>query len=196
MRHKLTTFILKNPPKSKKAGGRGKKAVAGADSIAGQPGGGKIEGEDDESDDELTKKIEAGAAEIMSEEQAAALIKQRENDDDWSIDTSKEAVAARVQSLDSKLQNSLVLEDDDEEGGGPYETFGEWVKEQRETEEGVTDAEVFKKAEEMGIAKKHKILVVLVQALFTDKIVSEIESHVPLFGKVRPRASNVDLSPS
>lgn len=183
MRHKLTTFIVKNPPKSKKAG-KGRKAVAGADSIAGQPGGGKVEGEDDESDDELTKKIEAGAAQIMSEEQAQALIAQREKEDDWSIDTSKEAVAARVQSLDSKLQNSLVLEDDDEEGGGPYETFGEWVKEQREGEEGVTDADIYKKAEEMGIAKKHKILVVLVQALFTEKIVEEIASHVPLFGKV------------
>ncbi|ORY55145.1 translation initiation factor [Leucosporidium creatinivorum] len=182
MRHKLTTFIVKNPPKSKKAG-KGRKAVAGADSIAGQPGGGKVEGEDDESDDELTKKIEAGAAQVMSEEQAQALIAQREKEDDWSIDTSKEAVAARVQSLDSKLQNSLVLEDDDEEGGGPYETFGEWVKEQREGE-GVTDADIYKKAEEMGIAKKHKSLVVLVQAIFTEKIVEEIAGHVPLFGKM------------
>ena len=179
MRHKLCTFILKNPPKK---ASKGKKAVAGADSIAGQPASGKVDGEDDESDDELTKKIEAGAAEIMTEEQAAALIAQREKDDDWSIDTSKEAVAARVQSLDSKM-GSLILDDDDEEGGGPYETFGEWVKEQREGE-GVTDAEVYKKAEEMGIAKKHKTLVVLVQALFTEKIVEEIPAHVPLFGKV------------
>jgi translation initiation factor 5 len=179
MRHKLTTFILKNPPKSKKTKGS-KKAVAGADSISGQPGGGVAE--DGESDDELTKKIEAGAAEVMSEEQAAALIAAREKDDDWSIDTSKEAVAARVHSLDSKLQNSLILDDDDEEGGGPYETFGDWV---RENKEDVSDAEVFKKAEEMGLAKKHKLLIVLVQAIFTEAIVSEIPAHLALFAKVR-----------
>lgn len=172
----MTTFILKNPPKSKKAGGKGKKGVAGADSIAGQPAQ-----DDEESDDELTKKIEAGAAEIMSEEQAAALIAQREKEDDWSIDTSKEAVAARVQSLDSKLQNSLVLEDDDDEGGGPYEAFGEWIKEN----EGVTDAEIYKHAEEQGLVKKHKLLVVLVQAVFTENIVAEIPAHLALFGKVR-----------
>ncbi|SGY97477.1 BQ5605_C035g11406 [Microbotryum silenes-dioicae] len=179
MRHKLTTFILKNPPKSKKAGGRSnKKAVAGADSIAGQPGDDVGDGE---SDDELTKKIEAGAAEMLSDEQAKALIAQREKEDKWSIDTSKEAVAARVNQLDSKLQNSLVIDDDDDEAGGPYDTFGDWVRENRGS---VSDAEVYKKAEEMSIAKKHKTLLVLIQALFTDKIVEEIDAHLPLFFKM------------
>lgn len=189
MRHKLATFILKNPPKSKKVRG-GKKAVAGADSIAGQPaqmgGGNGGNGSDDDDADELTKKIEAGAAEIMTDAQAAALIRQREAEDDWSIDTSKEAVAARVSQLDAKLQSSLVLgpDDDDEEGGGPYEAFGEMIRDQRASEGGMTDAEVYKKAEEQGLAKKHKLLVVLVQALFTEDIVNEIPSHLALFAKV------------
>lgn len=180
MKHKLTTFILKNPPKSatKGAGKKGKKATAGADSL---PSGGA--GSDGESDDELTKKIEAGAAQVLSTEEAAALIMARENDNDWSIDTSKEAVAARISELDSKLQSSLILDDEDEDSmGGQYDVFGEWVRENKDT---VTDGEIYKKAEELGLAKKHKVLIVLVQALFTENIVKEIPSHVGLFTKVR-----------
>ncbi|KAK4048929.1 eukaryotic translation initiation factor 5 [Microbotryomycetes sp. JL201] len=185
MRHRLSTFIIKNPPKSKKH--KGKKGVAGADSIAGQPGGGPVAGEEDDgSDDELTKKIEAGAAEIMSEEQAQALIAQREKEDDWSMSTDADAVAARQAGLDARLKSALTLgDDDDEESGGPYETFGEWLREQKASDgANLTDAEVYKKAEEMGIHKKHKTLVVLVQALFSENIVQEIPSHLPLLAKM------------
>ncbi|KAK4053312.1 eukaryotic translation initiation factor 5 [Microbotryomycetes sp. JL221] len=183
MRHRLSTFILKNPPKSKKH--KGKKGVAGADSIAGQPGSNE---QDQDSDDELTKKIEAGAAEIMSEEQAKKLIAQREKEDDWSMDTGADAVAARQASLDARLKSALTLNDDDEDelSGGPYETLGEWIRQQR-NEKGemvVTDAEIYKHAEEMSIHKKHKTLVVLIQALFTQEIVQEIPNHLPLLAKM------------
>lgn len=195
--HRLTTFILKNPPKTKKASGKaGKKATAGADSIPGQPG--DENGDDDQdgggdTDDELTRKIEAGAASVLSDEQARKLIAERENDDDWAVDTSKEAVAARVNALGGRMQGSLMLGDsgangggglDDDDGaiGGPYDDFGDWVKEHRET---ATDAEIYLKADEMGIAKKHKTCLVLVQALFTaDGIAQEIPKHAALLQKL------------
>lgn len=178
MRHKLSTFIVKNPPKSKKNSKGKKKAVAGADAIEGQPG--QIE---DGSDDELTKKIEAGAANVMSEEAAAKLIAERENDEDWSIDTSAEAVAARLggQGLAAKLTAVNLDDDDDDDAGGPYGAFGEWVKENRDS---VTDSEIYKKAEEGGIAKKHKTMVVLAQALFSDQILTELPGHLALLAKM------------
>lgn len=172
MKHKLSAFILKNPPKSAKKGG--KKGAAGADSLQVN-----VVDAGDESDDELTKKIEAGANEMLTKEQAEA----RTDDGVWSADTSKEAVAARIQSLIPNLKSSLILDDDDDDAmGGPYDAFGEWVRDNKAT---VTDDEIFAKAEESGIAKKHKILVVLVQALFSEAIVSEISKHADLFSKVR-----------
>lgn len=188
MRIRLTKFILNNPPKSTKKGA-GKKAVAGADSIPVVAGA-----SDGESDDELTKKIEAGAAEILSPEATAALLASTEADDEWSIDTSEAAVAARVRALDSKLQASLILGDDEDEDslGGQYDVFGEWVRDNRET---ASDAEIFKKAEELGLAKKHKVLIPLVQALFTEAITKEIATHVGLFAKVR-FSLRLDLTPA
>ncbi|GAA6030683.1 hypothetical protein JCM8097_006271 [Rhodosporidiobolus ruineniae] len=175
MRHKLTVFILKNPPakaskKSKKA------AVAGADSIAGQPA--QIDADEDD-DDALTKEINAGAAALMSEDQAAKLIAQREAEDDWGDDVSPEAVAKRMASLG--VSGDLVGGDDDEEEGGPYGVFAQWVVENKAT---ATDAEIYKKAEEDGIAKKHKTLLALVPALLDENAVAELPKHLALFVKL------------
>ncbi len=119
----------------------------------------------------------------MSEEAAKKLIAERENDEDWSIDTSAEAVAARLggQGLAAKLTSMNLDDDDDDDAGGPYGVFGDWVKENKET---VSDGEIYKKAEESGIAKKHKTLVVLAQALFSDQILTELPGHLPLLAKM------------
>lgn len=106
-----------------------------------------------------------------------------QNDDDWSIDTSAEAVAARNagQGLAAKL-TSLDLDDEDDDGtGGIYGDFGEWV---RENKGSVTDAEIYKHAEEARIALKHKTLVVLAQALFSEQILAELPKHMALLSKM------------
>lgn len=180
MRHRLTTFIIKNPPKREKlkVGRKGSdgppSATAGADSPT--TNGADALGDDgEESDDELTRRIKLEAAELS----AAAAMKE----DDWSMDTSAEAVKARVKALESKMQANLQLgeDDSDEDANSPYSQMGQWAEEQRGQASAV---DVYKRAQELGIEKKHKTVQVLVQALFTKNITTEFPKYGPLFAKV------------
>jgi translation initiation factor 5 len=186
MRHKLVTFILKNPPKNPKKAKGVKKGSP--DQGTNGPNSPKAEAEEatadgDESDDELTKKIKAEAAELHKN---AAIAKE-----DWSMDTSAEAVKARMKSLEGAMGNIKLAGDDDsgEEGGAddPYTQLGVWVAENQD--EGPVD--VFKKVQEMGLEKKHKAVQVLAQTLFTEDIIDEIKLNAPIFLKVDFRAPAV-----
>ena len=180
MRHKLVTFILKNPPKNPKKSKGAKKQGTADNQGSNVPNSPTAEGEEPtadggESDDELTKKIKSEAAELDKNSTIAK--------EDWSVDTSAEAVKARMKSLEAGMGN-LKLGDDDsgEEGNGddPYSQLGVWVTEN--LDEG--PVEVFKKVQEMGLEKKHKAVQVLAQTLFTEDIIEEIELNGPIFRKV------------
>ncbi|KAG5720102.1 putative eukaryotic translation initiation factor 5 [Termitomyces sp. T112] len=184
MRHKLTTFILKNPPVKIK---RGKNKNIG-DAAGGVGGGGGGNDEDAgqnvdgaESDDELTKKIKAEAAELNDN---AALVNE-----DWSADTSPEAVKQRVKALEGAMGSVGLGGDDegsDDDVNSPYAILGKWVEDTRDTQEDpkAFSVSIFKKAEELGIEKKHRTVLVLVQALFTEAIVDEISKYGPLLVKM------------
>ncbi|OAV94861.1 hypothetical protein PTTG_00768 [Puccinia triticina 1-1 BBBD Race 1] len=175
-RHKLCTFILKNPPESsKKKSKRDKKAKAA------EAGGAPTEGSSDDghnSQDELTKRIEGEAVDAKTAEATSTL-----KDEDWSADTSAGAVKARMKSLEAGIQNglSLVDEDDEDNPGGPYAVFSEWILTNRES---VSDPEILVKAKELGIEKKHKTVQILALNLFTENAVKEVQKHHALFAKL------------
>lgn len=174
-RHKLTSYIVKNPPetaKSKKkamANAGASTSTAEANAAADAADGG--DAADDDGDDELTRRINAEAANLPAMEAG-------DDDDEWTADVSEEAVRARQKQLERTMATLGV--DDDETDQAVYNEFGEWI----ESNDECTDVDIYKKALDLGIQKNSKTVLVLAQALFTEDIVKEIPEHAGLLSKL------------
>lgn len=175
-RHKLTSFIVKNPPETAKSK---KKAMANAGAststaeanAAADAADGGDDGEDDGGDDELTRRINAEAANLPEMDGS-------DDDDQWTADVSEEAVRARQKQLERTMANLGV--DDDGTDQAVYHEFGEWI----ESNEDCSDIDIYKKALDLGIQKNPKTVQVLAQTLFSEDIVKEIPEHVGLLSKM------------
>lgn len=139
-----------------------------------------------DSDDELTRRINAEADEIHNENGDT-------KDDGWAVDVSEEAVKARAKELPSDLKRSMVFEDGDEDGDGEggissYDQLGSWIiTTAAETEGGVanvSDVDIYMKAKELGIENKHRTLTVLAQTIFNERIVQQIPGRAPMLKKM------------
>ncbi|KAK5946794.1 eukaryotic translation initiation factor 5 [Knufia obscura] len=200
IRHKLSGFILKNEPKGGKKGKKEKMSRRDRAKLEAQENG-SVNGtdrsphesnsdkdlDDDEavaagSDDEFTKQIEEGAKGISAAD-------GDDKEDEWAVDTSAEAVAARAKELPADLKRSLAFdEDDDEENGfSVYDQLGTWIDEQAKEKGNVSkvdDVEIYKKAAELGIESKYKTLTVLAQTIFDDNIVAQIPKRASMLSKM------------
>lgn len=194
IRHKLSGFILKNEPKGGKKGAKKEKmtrrdrAKAEAHENGSTNGGsphdsnsdkGDVDADDEVveleagSDDEFTKQITEGAKNIEAKTNGEP------KDEEWTVDTSAEAVAARAKELPTDMKSSLAFDDDEdaeENGHNVYDQLGTWLIDETKskgTVSKVDDLEIYKKAKELGIENKHKTLTVLAQTLFDENIVKQ-----------------------
>jgi translation initiation factor 5 len=201
LRLKLSSFILKNQPKkgkkdksTKKAERRARKeaeanAADGDSPVNGSPGDSASDNADENgdleiaagSDDELTRKIKEDAEKLDDAEDVKEV--------QWSVDTSEEAVRARAQNLPDDLKRSLVIEDDEEGEGGnsAYDVFGKWILDTAAEKGGVDkvdSVDIYLKAQELGLEKKHRALTVLAQTVFDKNIVKQITDRAGILKKM------------
>ncbi|KAF9162796.1 hypothetical protein DFQ26_003226 [Actinomortierella ambigua] len=186
--HKLATYIVKNPPVNAAYGKKSKGDKGDKKSSKSKNGTSTPPEEDEDSnngkkikDDPLTRKIKQEAAALGDADSYKSQL------DDWSVDTSSEAVAARQKDLEGNMKG-LSLDDDDEDGEGngenPYELFGEFLEEAIETHgKAPSDRDILEKAEELGILGKSRAITVLVQCIFTDEMAREIKTRVNMLRK-------------
>ena len=166
MRHKLTQYILKNPP-NKTTKHRGSDAPKKKDTGSGEntPGG--------DEDDEVAKRLLQEAAELPDTEKSTIA------KEEWSTDANTEAVQKRVAELAIHDGGS------DFEGGGddPYDALTLWIE---TTRDGITAASLLEKVTQLDIKERHKTVQIISQSLFTDNILTEreIERFLPAFKEV------------
>ncbi|KAF2156731.1 hypothetical protein K461DRAFT_316937 [Myriangium duriaei CBS 260.36] len=202
LRHKLSSFIVKNAPKKGKKDKSTKKADRKARKEAernaemdgspnpngnGSPGDSNSDhGADDDgdvdggSDDELFKRINAEAKELNEPEE--------EKEIEWTVDTSEAAVKARMHNLPDDLKRTTLVDEDEADGeGNAYSQFGKWIEDQTAEKGGVTkldDVEIYLKAKELHIETKHRTLAVLAQTIFDDNMLKQIEGRAPMLKRM------------
>ncbi|KAI7822250.1 domain found in IF2B/IF5-domain-containing protein [Kickxella alabastrina] len=147
MRHRLSTYIIKNPPPKEKKGGQ--HASATTNGNPAQDGGSSEANSGDDKDFELL----AGDAANL----------KLDDDDDWDIqlDMSEEAVAERQRVLSGGIKLSAGGEDEEAD---PYDLLGDFIKANKDA----SDREIFEKAQQLDLDKKHRALVVVIMCLFDE----------------------------
>jgi translation initiation factor 5 len=167
MRHKLTQYILKNPPKKTK-----RKASDALKKERKDTGSGENTQDGDEDDDEIAKRLLQEAAELPDAEKSTIA------KDEWSTDTNTETIQKRVAEL-------AIQDGSDIEGGGddPYDALTLWIETTRDT---ITAASLLEKVTQLDIKERHKTVQIISQSLFTDKILTgkEVSRFLPAFKEV------------
>lgn len=178
LKHKLSSYILKNPPnfvkKGKKfatvsVGACGGKTISDIVTLQISPTVNFEKKNDFEND--IYKLKDKNKTNIN-------LFKSTNNKiDEWAMDMSQEAVAARAREIEQSDFDSMELR---------YNNFGEWLLKEVKSSENliVHDVDIYKKIAGFSIIDKPETVQVLGQVLFTENILDQISSYKSLLLKL------------
>lgn len=165
LRHKLSTYILKNPPPkpSKKIKKSGDSTPAQETSKTPEDGA-----SDSETDhDALTRKIQ---------QDAAKLPRQSQLDDGWAEDTTPEAVAARMKELQVSNALDTILNGAEDDLQDPLEEFASFAL----GTPTPSAQQILDKADDLDIPL-HRAAAVLPQILLKDVGPGMFKPHLAIY---------------
>ncbi|KAK4887801.1 hypothetical protein RN001_004072 [Aquatica leii] len=173
--HKLNTYILKNPPNINPAvqGSsltEGKKRTKRSKKANGDASNGDVSNATDQ-DSECTG-LDTTADTTTNHH------KGDEDDTEWAVDVSEEAVRARMQDLTDGAKNITISDDLEKPEKERLDLLYEMVKSKRDAgllESAQAQKELVNEAERLDI--KTKSPLILAELLFDQNILSQVKKH-------------------
>lgn len=164
MRHRLSTFILKNPPEGEDATPQKLKKLKKDKEKKGAQNGEKSPTETDESG------FDGWSDDLPTTGKT----------DGWSTDTSAEAVKLRMEQLGEGVKGLTHNDDLDKSVEERFQIFFKYVKNKVNSDsENLPDKEIVAEAERLDI--KDRAVLVLAELLFSENILTQVTKHRKTF---------------
>uniref|UniRef100_T1IQQ0 Eukaryotic translation initiation factor 5 n=1 Tax=Strigamia maritima TaxID=126957 RepID=T1IQQ0_STRMM len=169
MRHKLTTFIVKNPPAKFTYVGQNPNVVGASITTP--------KDKDKEKHKSKRKTKEDSKDADNSPPPETETVRNEDDDDDWAVDTSEDAVAKRMEALTDGAKVITLNDDLEKTQQERLDIFYNFVKVKRKAEGKLDgcDKEFAAEADRLDI--KDKSVLVLSELLFNENMKDQIKQY-------------------